>query len=89
MKLDVQKTGFTVGLFLGGWHVVWSLLVALGWGQALYDFILWAHMVHLAIVVGPFDIGAAAVLIMVTALIGYAFGVVFALVWNWLHRAGQ
>src|SRR5262249_39958326 len=41
------KTALAVGVFLGVWHLVWSLLVALNWTQPLYDFILWAHMIHL------------------------------------------
>jgi hypothetical protein len=84
--LNQHKVAVTVGLFLGGWHVVWSLLVALGIGQALYDFILWAHMIHLPVVIGPFDIAASAVLIVVTSCIGYIFGWAFAFLWNWLHR---
>ena len=58
-----------------------------GLGQPLVDFILWAHMVHLQYIVGPFDITASAVLIVVTALAGYTFGYFFAWIWNSLHRA--
>ena len=45
--LSSTKTALAVGVFLGSWHVIWSLLVALNWAQPLYDFILWAHMIHL------------------------------------------
>ena len=85
--LNPTKTGLVVGAFLGGWHVLWSLLVALNWAQPLYDFILWAHMIHLQLTVGPFDAVAAATLIVVTFVIGCAMGFVFALVWNWFHRS--
>ena len=37
------KVGLVFAIILGGWHLVWSILVATGLGQALYDVILWAH----------------------------------------------
>jgi len=44
-------------------------------------------MVHLQLTIGPFDLVAAATLVFVTLLVGCAMGYVFALVWNWFHRA--
>jgi hypothetical protein len=86
-RLSPTKTALAVGVFLGVWHVIWSLLVALNWAQAIYDFILWAHMIHLQLTIGPFDLAAAIMLVVVTFLVGCAFGYIFALIWNWLHRA--
>lgn len=84
--VDKQKVALTTAVLIGGWHVVWSLLVFLGWGQPLDDFILWAHMIHLQITIGPFDPMASAVLILVTAAFGYAGGYFGAAVWNRTHR---
>ncbi len=81
-----NKVGLVFAILLGGFHLVWSILVATGVGQALYDFILWAHMIHLAITIGPFDLKAAITLIVVTALFGYVTGYVASLVWNRMHR---
>jgi hypothetical protein len=85
--LSPPKTALAVGVFLGASHVIWSLFVALNWAQALYDFILWAHMIHLRLTIGPFDLVAATTLVVVTFLVGCVMGYVFALVWNWFHRA--
>lgn len=82
-----NKVGLVFGAFLGGWHLVWALLVASGSAQALYDFILWAHMIHLQLVIGPFDMTAAATLVVVTAVFGYVGGYVGAWIWNRVHRA--
>ena len=30
---DGEQTGLVVGVFIGGWHVIWSILVGIGWGQ--------------------------------------------------------
>ncbi len=82
---EKNKVGLVVGALLGGWHLVWSVLVATGLGQALYEFILWAHMIHLSIVVGPFDLAASATLVVVTSIFGYVIGYTGAWVWNIAH----
>jgi hypothetical protein len=87
MNVNTNKVGLVFAALLGGWHVIWSVLVLLGWAQALYDFILWAHMVHLQITIGPFDASAALTLIVVTTAVGYIFGSVGACVWNKIHKA--
>ena len=87
-NLSPAKTAVIVGVFLGGLHLIWSLLVALNWGQPLYDFVLWAHMIHLQLTIGPFNLVAATTLVVITFLVGCVMGYVFALLWNWFHRAG-
>lgn len=81
-----NKVGLVFAILLGGWHLVWSLLVATGLGQTLSEFILWAHMIHLAVTIGPFDLKASIILIAVTAIFGYVVGYVASVVWNRMHR---
>ncbi len=81
-----HTVGMVFGALLGGWHLVWALLVTMGWAQAIYDFILWAHMIHLPIVIGPFDMTAATTLVVMTAVMGYVMGWTGAWVWNKFHR---
>lgn len=83
---NVHKTGLVFAALLGGWHVFWSLLVLLGYAQALYDFILWAHMIHLQITIGPFHLLAAVTLVLLTTVLGYVFGLIAALLWNRVHH---
>lgn len=40
----------------------------------MFNFIFWAHMLELVYVVKPFEPIAAVALIVITAVIGYAFG---------------
>jgi len=82
-----MKTALTFGILLGGFHLVWSILIVLGVAQALIDFIFWAHMISLSFVVKAFDPTATVTLVIVTAIIGYIFGFVMAIIWNRLHRA--
>jgi len=74
-----------VGALLAGWHLLWSVLVLIGFAQPIIDFIFWAHMIKPVYVVKPFDPVAAVTLIMITGVIGYAFGFVGAIIWNRLH----
>jgi len=83
--LNSNKTGLVFGIATGGVHLVWSILVLVGVAQVLIDFILWAHMIQLPYVVGPFSVTQAAILVVVTAGIGYVVGYVVAIVWNKVH----
>jgi hypothetical protein len=85
--LNPIKAGVAFGVVLGLWHLCWAALVAFGPAQALIDFILRLHFIEPFIKVQPFVLGTAAMLVGVTALVGFAFGVVFAITWNALHPA--
>ena len=81
-----NKVGLVFAILLGGWHLLWSILVATGVGQMLCNFVLWAHMIHLAVTIGPFDLTASITLIVVTAILGYVIGYIASVVWNRMHR---
>jgi hypothetical protein len=85
--LNPKKVGLAFGLLLGGLHLVWSILVALNVAQWLVDFSLWAHMAHVSIVVGPFDLIASLTVIVLAAVIGFVVGAAFAKIWNKIHRS--
>ncbi|HVI81829.1 MAG TPA: hypothetical protein VM717_03720 [Chthoniobacterales bacterium] len=81
-----NKVGIVIGALIGGWHVVWVMLVLVHWAQPILDFIFWAHMIQPVYIVKPFDVAAAVTLIVVTAALGYAFGFFGAIIWNRVHR---
>ncbi len=80
-----QKSGLVLGALIGGWHLLWAIVVATGWGQALMDFIFWIHFLKPVLVIEPFAIGRAIVLICVPAAISYLIGFVGAVLWNRLQ----
>lgn len=84
--VNKNKVALVFAALLGGWHVVWSLLVFSGYVETMYSFILWAHMIDLPVTIGPFDGTAAVTLVVVTTIIGYVGGYIAAWVWNRMHR---
>lgn len=85
-ELNENKVALTFGLFLGGWHLVWSLLIITGVAQMLLDFIFWAHMIANPYKVTGFTLMQSLTLIVVTFIIGYIGGFIFAKVWNIAHK---
>lgn len=86
MKLNPEKTALVVGLFTGGMHLVWSLMVAFGFAQMYLDFILGLHFLSIPVTVNPFNIVKALTLVVITGAIGYVGGWLFAMLWNKMHK---
>ena len=84
--VNPNKTGLIIGALGGGWHIVWAVLVAAGWAQALLNFVFWMHFLASPFVVQPFRAGVALILIVVTTVFGYAVGYILGVLWNWIHR---
>lgn len=83
--INPTKAAIALGAFAGGWRAVWSLLVAFGWAQPIMDFMLWMHMISMPYVVKAFNPSAAVTLVVITAIMGYVAGYVFAYIWNRAH----
>ncbi len=84
--INPNRVALIIAILLGGWHLVWSVLVAVGWAQPLIDFIFWIHFIRPVYVIERFHPGIALFLIGVTAGMGYAGGWVFSVLWNRLHK---
>ena len=84
--VNPNKAGLALGAMLGGWHVLWVLLVAAGWAQAIINFYFRIHFLTPAWTVEGFQAGLAATLVVVTSALGYVFGYVLGVLWNRLHR---
>ena len=82
--LPPGKTALAFGLVLGIWHVCWAALVAAGLGKALLDFLLRLHFLELDVRIAAFSLATAAMLVTLTAAAGAAFGLLLALIWNWV-----
>ena len=85
MKLNEHKTGVTLGSFVGLMHVIWSVIVATGYGQALVNWKLSMHFLSSPVIVQNFSLGTAVELVVVAVIVGYIVGRIFAKVWNSVH----
>jgi len=86
MNLSQNSVGLAVGSVYALWHLCWSILVAIGAAQTLLDWLLRMHFLNNPFRVEGFSFGTAAILIVVTFVIGYVLGWVFALLWNWFRQ---
>jgi hypothetical protein len=82
MEINKNKTALTFGFLVSFFHLMWSVLVALGIAQVLLNFILNIHMLSAPIIVMPFDFIKSLELIVVTFVVGYIFGWLMAFFWN-------
>ena len=80
--LNRNHVALALGSFVGFWHLIWSILLALGWAKPLVDFILNIHHIQVLYEIMPFEFGKAVGLVIVTFIVGYVFGFVFATGWN-------
>ena len=87
MQTNTHNAGLVGAIMLGGFHILWSVLILLGWAQPLVNFSMWAHMVKSGPVFGPFDAVAALTVIVIASCIGYAVGFIISTVWNKVHNA--
>jgi hypothetical protein len=69
-------------------HTVWAVLVAIGVAQALLDFVYSIHFLSNPFVIGDFNLTTAVILVVVTGIVGYVSGWVFAFLWSYLHKRG-
>ncbi|MDP2374347.1 hypothetical protein [Reyranella sp.] len=56
--------------------------MAIGIAQPVIDFVVWLHFIKPVHVIEPFELGRAAVLVVVAGLLGLAIESVFAVAWS-------
>jgi hypothetical protein len=83
-QISPAKAALSVGIVIGLYHLAWIALVASGLAKPFMDFVLRLHFIQLNYEMATFEPVTAAMLVGLTFAIGALFGLVFALVWNWL-----
>ena len=83
--INPNKAGLAFATLLGSLHFIWAALVFFGIAQALIDFIFQLHMLAPVMIVDSFSLTLTFALVLVTAIIGYFIGYLFAIIWNRLH----
>lgn len=86
MQINRNKFALSFGIFAGVIHIIWSIVVALGFGQQLIDFIHSMHFMGDHVVVESFNFGKAVGLVVLAFFVGYIASFIFASVWNAIHK---
>ncbi len=81
-RIDVKTAALSVGTFAFLLHLLWVLIVAAGFGQALVNWKLSLHFVSMQFTVMPFGFVNAIVLLIAAFIVGAGAGALFATVWN-------
>ncbi|OGM10549.1 hypothetical protein A2W13_01980 [Candidatus Woesebacteria bacterium RBG_16_36_11] len=82
MKFNEKNIALITGVMVSSCHILWSILVLLGWGQFLLDFIYSIHFLINPFIVTNFNLTTALILVIVTFIVGYIFGYLGTLIWN-------
>jgi hypothetical protein len=85
--LSPHKVGLVLGGVVAAFHLLWSVVVALGFAQGAINWIFRLHFIQPPFTVSPFSLKLAVGLIVLTFVVGYVFGWVLGAVWNSLHKA--
>lgn len=81
-----NKLGLTFGIFAAALHAVWAIIVGLGFGESVINYIFPLHFLNAAYEVLPFSFGTAAMLILFAFVGGFIMGWVLMVLWNWLGK---
>lgn len=84
--MNQNKAGLAVGGFFAFWHLVWVLFVGAGVAQSWTTWYFQLHFLDNPFVFLPFNLMTAIWLIIITGVIGYVLGWIFACCWNWAHK---
>ena len=85
-KVQPHLVGLTLGLFVGGIHLVWSILVMTNYAKTLMDFILGLHFLSNPFKFLPFDVTTTLILVIITFVVGYTVGYIIGNLWNWVVK---
>ncbi len=88
-NLNSHKVGLALGGLLGLVHLVWALMVLVNLAKPFMDWIFGLHFMNFQYSIAQFSFGNALLLVIVTAVIGYLMGYVFAWLWNIAHSSAH
>lgn len=82
--VDVIRLGIVGAVLMAGWHGLWALVMATGWGPQVADFVMRMHGLQSEVGIAAFDPLMAAASLLASAVVGYAGGALAGAIWNCL-----
>ena len=86
--MNPSKVGLALGAMFAVLHAVWSAAVALVPGplQKFLDWVFALHHIKPMYSLLPFNLMNAVILVILTFVVGYVVGFVFATIWNKVEK---
>ncbi|MBW3004673.1 hypothetical protein KY310_02490 [Candidatus Woesearchaeota archaeon] len=84
--MNTNKVGLTLGSLVGLVHLIWAVMVKLGFGQGFLNWALKLHFISSPMAVTPFTIGNAIFLVILAFVGGYVLGWLFAAFYNYYDK---
>ena len=88
-KINKNKLGLVIGIFLAIFHLIWVIAVAAGIAKPFLDWVLSLHLITLSYSLLSFSFASAGLLLVIAFVAGYVWGWIFAAVWNWFANPGK
>ena len=85
-KINGNKLGLVLGTFFALLHVIWALIIAVGYGEQLIEWILPLHFIDILVGVTAFSIMNALILVVMAFIGGYIIGWLYAWIWNMFNK---
>jgi len=84
--ISKNRFGLVFGLFFAIMHAIWAIAVAItpSGMEKFLDWVMSLHFMTMAITINPFSLGKAILLVIVTFIVGFVLGWIFAAVLNWV-----
>lgn len=88
MKDGINKNalGLALGILAAAGHLVWLILIGVGVAKPVIDWILALHHLEISYALSPINAVNAVLLVMVTFVVGYVLGWIFAALLNALKK---
>jgi hypothetical protein len=83
MALNKHRVGLTLGVTCAIVHLIWVIIIGLGYGQRALDWVMGVHFIATPTMVGHFRIITAIGLVVAAFVGGYIIGWLFSTVWNY------
>jgi hypothetical protein len=82
-KLNAKQTGMTLGLLFVLLDLVWIVLVGLGAGQGVCNWLMSLYFTSNPFTVAGLSLTTVLASLVATFVFGFVIGWLFAKVWNW------
>lgn len=86
LKINEKQAGVTLGLLFAVLYAAWAVIVGMGLGQVLINWVQGIKFVSFSMLVGTVNWWTAIIGILAAFVCGAIIGWLFAKIWNWLPK---